>query len=677
MVHIRHVGLGLDGASTTARLLREFPWEGTPLGRIEGWPRALRTTVDQMLISPMPHFIAWGPALQMLYNDAYLSIAGDKHPASLAKPLPESWSEAWPSIESHFDHALAGGTVSMEDMEFQILRDGHLQARYFTFWYAPLADDAGEIQGVFCSVIETTAKVAAERAVRDQAERQRRLFQQAPGFICILQGPDHVFEFVNDAHIRLFNSRGWIGRPVRDAFPDIAGQGFYELLDSVYTTGERVVIFDAPARYRDAEGRETLRYLDFIYAPVIDESGSVTGIFCEGHDVTEAHDAREVRERQHEKLEVLAASLANANRRQTEFLATLAHELRNPLAPIRNALAVIKLTDAASPQSRLHEVIDRQVGIMVRLIDDLLDVARVTRGKIELETEPADLRSVLAGAVETSVPLIEQRSHHLQLEVAAEPLPANIDCVRIAQVVSNLLNNAAKYTPPGGRIRLAAAAEGESVRIDVSDTGVGISKAALESVFEMFTQVDGSGTSGAGGLGIGLALVKQLVELHGGRVEACSPGPGRGSTFSVWLPRSEELQLRERAPEAATDGGATVARRVVVVDDNRDAADTLAALLVAAGHRVLTAYDGESALQALLSQRPDVAFIDIGMPGLGGREVASAVRSDLTVSRTTLVAVTGWGTAKDREMTTAAGFDFHLTKPASPDDVQLIMSRLP
>uniref|UniRef100_UPI002587D52F hybrid sensor histidine kinase/response regulator n=1 Tax=uncultured Massilia sp. TaxID=169973 RepID=UPI002587D52F len=317
------------------------------------------------------------------------------------------------------------------------------------------------------------------------------------------------------------------------------------------------------------------------------------------------------------------------------------------------------------------------LGHLVNLVDDLLDVARIKRGQIELRREWIDLATVLGAAVETSMPLIEAARHHLDVQRPPEPLWVDADLTRLTQVVSNLLNNAARYTPRGGNIVLAAQRDGEEAVIAVSDNGIGIHPDSLDDVFRMFTQVGEHRQQAAGGLGIGLSLVRSLVELHGGTVTASSAGTNAGSVFTVRLPLAGGAAAPLPAPVAAANAAAPGAGlRVLVVDDNRDAAETLSALLAHAGHSAPVANDGHQALRMQASFQPQVVFLDLGMPGMSGYEVASAIRRDPRHAGVRLVALTGWGGEADRARTLEAGFDRHLTKPATMDAIEAVLAGL-
>lgn len=393
-------------------------------------------------------------------------------------------------------------------------------------------------------------------------------------------------------------------------------------------------------------------------------------------------------------------ALRDADRRKDEFLATLAHELRNPLAPIRNGLHILQMAGSdASDYGDLINMMERQVSHMVRLVDDLLEVSRITRGKIDLRKEKVELSTIIRSAVETAAPAIEAAGHHLDVSVPTEKVMIEADPVRLAQVLANLLNNAAKYTEDGGQIWLTAKQEADHVNLSVRDNGHGIPDEMLPKVFELFTQIDRTLGRSQGGLGIGLALVKNLVDLHGGKVEVRSDGPGCGSEFIVRLPLSSahvsipdgvsDMQsgnIVNALSDTDTLNDAKVVsnpvpkeakkHRIIVVDDNRDAANTLGMLLRVLGADVRTVYDGASALEAIAQECPDVVFLDIGMPGMDGYEVAAEIRRQPQFADLLLVALTGWGQDEDRRRSSEAGFDHHLTKPPDFNAVKTVLDSL-
>lgn len=395
--------------------------------------------------------------------------------------------------------------------------------------------------------------------------------------------------------------------------------------------------------------------------------------------VSTVRSALRGRERQYQirdfllEKERVEESLRESDRRKDEFLAILSHELRNPLAPIRNSLNILSLDehrDLAAAQ--VCEVIERQVNHMVRLVDDLLDVSRVTRNKIELKKEPLDVAAFVRSAVEASRPLIDAAKHQFAISLPVEPLTIDGDFVRLTQVVANLLNNAAKYTPSGGQIWLTVRPEQGEVVISIRDSGAGISAEHLPHVFELFMQVDHHAGRTQGGLGIGLTLVKSLVELHGGRIRAASDGPQRGSEFEIRLPLSEKASPKPEEGDARPRA-LLATKRILVVDDNKDAAKSMGLLLKLLGATVTVVNSGPDALDAIAANRPSVVLLDIGMPGMDGFEVARRVRQQDPEREITLIALTGWGQESDRQRTLEAGFDHHLIKPAEINALQTLL----
>ena len=372
------------------------------------------------------------------------------------------------------------------------------------------------------------------------------------------------------------------------------------------------------------------------------------------------------------------AELRAADRRKDEFLATLAHELRNPLAPIAHAVKLLELAGTDERRREwAREVIGRQVRRMALLLDDLLDVSRITRGRLQLRRSRVELATVVRSAVETARPLIEAKRHTLTLRLPEAPIEIEADPLRLSQALSNLLTNAAKYSDQGSRIAVTVELTQEDLRFSVRDTGIGLTQASIPMLFEMFSQVDSAIDRAEGGLGIGLALVKGLVALHGGTVDAASEGPGRGSTFTIRLPRSLAAPSSPAATAAlpVSKTGAPHCS-VLVADDNRDAADSLAELLSASGHATHVAYSGGQALDIALRVRPDACILDIGMPEMTGYEVAERIRAQSSDRQVMLIAVTGWGQQEDKLKAAAAGFDHHLTKPIEPGAVEMLLHRL-
>ena len=370
-------------------------------------------------------------------------------------------------------------------------------------------------------------------------------------------------------------------------------------------------------------------------------------------------------------------AIQEADRRKDEFLAMLGHELRNPLAPIRNALGFLKMPGATEEEVReASETIDRQVEHLIRLVDDLLDVSRIMHGVVELRKERVDLAEVVARAVETMQPSIDARGHQLTVTMPPEPLPVVADPIRLSQVIGNLLDNASKYTRRAGRIFLSIGREGGEVVLRVKDHGVGMAPELLPHVFDVFVQGQRSLARSQGGLGLGLTLVRRLVELHGGSVGASSPGPGGGSEFTIRLPAPAEAPSEGTAEAPRAAQAPPASRRILVVDDNVDAAKSLARLLKRWGHKVETTFDGPSALEVARSYRPEVVLLDIGMPGMDGFEVARRLRGEPEFEATLVAALTGYGQDEDHRRSREAGFDRHFTKPVDPSALQRYIASL-
>ncbi|TWI69767.1 PAS domain S-box-containing protein [Pseudoduganella lurida] len=441
--------------------------------------------------------------------------------------------------------------------------------------------------------------------------------------------------------------------------------------DAFLTASATRTPFSVDYRLRQRDG--SYRWAVDSGMPHTNEAGEPTGYVGTVIDIHERVVAQEAAQR-------LAGELTEKNRLQSEFLFTLAHELRNPLAPIRAGLEVMRRDPAGTSSGQVQRVMTRQVEHMVHLVDDLLDMARLTEGKVTLRSEPVLLADVVNDAVEMSMPLVEAGRHALTVQLPPEPVTLTIDRHRIAQVLSNLVNNAAKYTPGGGRIAVAARIDGNEVALAVADNGIGIEAEQLSTVFDLYAQVPAGEAMAQGGLGVGLNLVRRLVQLHGGRVAAESDGAGQGSRFTIWLPLSaqEHAPAQDAAPAEATMGheaaGMTRGLEILVVDDNEDAAKMLCALLEFSGHAVTLAHDGAGALAAAAARPPQVVFLDIGLPDISGYEAAGALRRLDGMGAARLIALTGWGAEADKQRSRAAGFDYHLTKPADFTQVQQILN---
>jgi|CXWL01.1.fsa_nt_gi PAS domain S-box-containing protein len=508
------------------------------------------------------------------------------------------------------------------------------------------------------------ASLHSEVAERRRAEERLRFLAETIPSIVWTAAPDGATTYANRRWLDY--SRQPEGSDV-DERPGLAlhpdDEAAYQAQWSSLAQAGREIELEVRLRRRDG----AYRWFITRAVPWFDTDGRLTTWFGVTTDI---HDQKELQEQ-----------LRLADRRKDEFLATLAHELRNPLAPLHNAVHMLRLTgnDAASVR-QVQGIMERQLQQMVRLVNDLLDVSRITRGKLDLRLGRVALDDVIASAVESARPLIAASEHRLTLEIRTAGLELQADRDRLAQVFGNLLNNACKYTERGGEIVLHSERSGDALVLSVRDNGIGIVPEMLGKVFDLFTQVEHSRERSHEGLGIGLTLVRRLVELHGGTVEARSAGPGKGSEFIVRLPIKHESAPGPVPHEGAMAGPPLVSAgaplRVLVVDDNRDAADMLAASLVVLGHEVRTVYAAAEALEAARTFRPRLAFLDLGMPGCDGHQLARQIRGEVWGAEVTLVAVTGWGQAEDRRKSREAGFDHHLIKPAELDVVATLCAEV-
>ena len=796
--------------------IRRHDWNQTPLGPPEQWPPALRTAVDMMLHSAFPMFVAWGPDLIFLYNDAYVPLLGQKHGRALGERFRDLWAEVWKEMVPLIDRALSGKPVYFEDMPMTVTRRGFPERATFTFSHAPLIGDDGQVAGLFCTVIDTTRRVASERraafeltvsdALRPLASSEEVIATAS----ALLGGELHADRVVYaemDGETGRFSMPRWWARDGRqwtrrafslDEFGPAVGAALragdvvrvHDTARDVRTMGYRsayvadgiasmlVVPLVKSGRFtaclgidclhprhwseddvqlaRDVAERtwaaaETARAQAALRAER-DRSRNIFDTIAEGFAVFDADwnivemnaeglrlcrvTAEEAIGRSHWEVfphtadmelgrmyrdvmrtrvasaaiyshpfpdgqriwtEVRAypmpdgsiasffrditdrklaeEKLVEADRRKDEFLAMLAHELRNPLAPISAAAELLGIgTLDAARVRRSSTIIGRQVRHMTRLVDDLLDVSRVTRGLITLERAQVGMRGVVQEAVEQVRPAIEARRQKLSVHLPPSWATVEGDKARLVQVVANVLGNATKYTPETCAIDLRAEVRGDTLVISVRDEGIGMEAELTGRVFDLFAQAARSSDRSQGGLGLGLALVRNLVELQGGAVACSSPGLGKGSTFVITLPLSARA-APEAAPAAPASAPAQAPRplKLLVVDDNVDAAETLGLLLAAHGHEVVVEHEPLMALDRARGSVPDVCLLDIGLPGIDGRELARRLQAQPETASSVLVAVTGYGQRQDREQAFAAGFQHHLVKPV---DVEALLRLL-
>jgi PAS domain S-box-containing protein len=608
-------------------------------------------TAEQGFKSEQPAWTAFtGQTFDAYQDDGWLAAV---HPDDRAATRT-AWLEAC-------------ATRSIYHIEHRLRRaDGAY--RHMNVKAVPIFDAAGALVEWVGVHTDVTASVDARAALHESRERFEKIVSQAATGVVELDTTGRI-TFANQKYAAMLGyvPEELVGRSVIDVTAPDSIERTLTTVRTLLADGVEAAI-DKHYLRKDGSWMPATSSINILRGP----DGETLGLVAIVLDTTESKRADDT-------LRKLAADLVEANRRKTEFLATLAHELRNPLAPIRSGLGVLRLSgDTKVAVTKVREMMERQVGHMVHLIDDLLDIARISGDKLELKKTRADLNNVLSSAIETSLPIIEAGRHALHIDMPAQPLMADVDVTRIAQVVANLLNNAAKYTPACGSIGLAMRREGDEALISVTDTGVGIPADALTSVFDMFSQIGRSLDRAQGGLGIGLSLVRRLVEMHAGTVTATSAGPGAGSTFTVRLPLAQAAERDDRAllEERSAPGAVATGIRVLVVDDNIDAALTLSMILDMSGHTTRMAHDGIEAIDVLGAFTPQLAFLDIGMPRMNGYDTAKAIRQLPGMEHITLVALTGWGADDDRTRSSEAGFDHHLTKPVQLADVERILAGL-
>ncbi|WP_426177177.1 PAS domain S-box protein [Massilia sp. TWR1-2-2] len=571
-----------------------------------------------------------------------------------------------PDAVSAFAQALAATLSTAVPFQFQCsIRRPDGELRWIDFFGKAQVPRDGAAPLIVGVVGDITARKLAEVELQDSRQRFENIVSQAATGV-VQTDPEGRINVVNDKFCAMlgYARAELLTMNVLDITASDSRDATAAALAAVGGGDAGVVV---QKQYRRSDG--SLMWASSGVSAVRGASGQFQGIVAIVVDISKDRLAEE-------RLRKLASDLSASDQRKSEFLATLAHELRNPLAPISTGLSVLKLGgDNAAAVTKIRGMMERQVAQMVRLIDDLLDVARISGGKIDLQKRVVDIKTVLAAAIETSLPFIEHGAHQLVVRQPDEPLWLHADPTRISQVLSNLLNNAAKYTPLGGRIEVQVQRVGADVAVSIADNGVGIPAESLSSIFLMFNQVRRNMNRAQGGLGVGLSLVKRLVELHGGQVEALSVGKGAGSTFTVRLPLAQE--------HGGTQGeGAVIERtmrgrlRVLVADDNVDAAQSLAAMFELQGHATRVAHSGVQAIEMARGFMPEVAFLDIGMPEMNGYETARAMRSLAGMEGVVLVALTGWGNESDRALSKDAGFDHHLTKPADGATIDRLLDEV-
>ena len=625
------------GADEISALGRAFDWSATPLGAIEQWSPSLCGAVRICLEAQLPMAVWAGPSLQLIFNERYSRVL--RPLTSFGDPA----HEVWPELE----RVMTRGESSCD------------QQATCTRSLTPIRAEDGSVVGALEIIIETSTEREQAFAAMRASEALPRLFvENAPASIAMF-----------DRDMRYLSvSRQWID-DFRLPTSEVIGRSHYEVFSDIPERWKDVhrralageIVRSDGERFDRADG--TFQWLKWKTLPWRDASGEIGGILIASVDITEEKRAE--------------AALKEADRHKDEFLATLAHELRNPLAPLRSGLEILQATPDAAIRERALATMSRQLGNLVRLVDDLLDVSRISRGKLELKRARVSLTAVIESAVETSRPLVESRGHVLNVRLPDHPVWLDVDVTRMTQVVSNLLNNATKYATEPGQIDLWATEEHDEVVIRVIDNGIGIAAEDLPRLFDLFAQVGNVRDRAQGGMGIGLSLVRRLVEMHGGTVSATSPGVGRGSTFTIRIPRAPNLASEaDKPPPGAATQAPSSSQRILVVDDNVDAAETLVTILGFRGYETRMAHDGASAIAAVADFHPHLAFVDIGLPDMTGYDVARRLRDDPETRGTVLIALTGWGADEDKRRSTEAGFDMHLTKPIDAGLLEPVLALL-
>lgn len=648
-----------------AHEIAERTWSAVEHARSEGKLQAKELQLSQMLqIMPSFSAVLTGPTFVFqLANQSYFDLV-KRGPEIIGKTvleaIPEIADQPFPALLEEVYRT--GKAFEAKSMVVRLSSEsgGSLTDSFVDFAYLPLREADGQVSSIFIHGVDRTAEVRATQGLGQRERELRSVTENTPDMLTRF---DRQFRhvFVNSVAETL------TGHPIAGMLGKTHRQ--LDVPKSLCAQWERAIrhVFDhgvhTALEFSLHTPHDGLRHFSCRLVPEFNERGEVESTLGVTHDIT---DRRAYEQR-----------LLEQDVRKDEFLATLAHELRNPLAPIRTGLQVLKLAPGADVAARTLPVMERQVSQMVRLIDDLLDVSRISSGKIVLKRERIAFQEIAAAALEASRPLIDAAGHSLTIDWPGDAVWLDADPTRLAQILSNLLTNSAKYMRPGGQIIFSARLQAETVVISVLDTGMGIPTDMLYTVFDMFTQINRTLDRSQGGLGIGLSLVKTLVEMHGGSVQASSGGIDRGSEFTVCLPTASALAPQAPAPVTRPVSApiAIAGHRILVVDDNVDAAETMVMLLDLAGHDARPAFGGQEALDAARAFRPDVVFLDIGLPGMNGYEVARRLLADPATAATKLIALTGWGTEEDVRKSKIAGFHAHLTKPVDPDAVEAMLSR--
>lgn len=658
----------LSDGGACGTLARSTDWSKTPLGPPASWSPTLRTMARSVLGSVHPMLLCWGPELVQLYNDALLPTIAKlgRHPRAMGQRASECWREAWSTAGPELAGVMRDGRGRRcDDRLVPIPHEGRPEETW-TFSVSPVFEADGTVGGALVVCSESAKRVLAVFHAQNEDEVKRGdLLRQAPVAAIFSVGREQRIELTNQAFIEILG-RDPTGETLVEAFPGIVGTDLQRKLDDAYTTGEAFGICEQQITLSRGRSPEK-RWFKFNVQPVRHRDGAVYGMMAIAIDITDTIATRNELEAYAVEREKLLHAVEAASRAKDEFLAMLGHELRNPLAPITTALHLMKLKEPAA-LAREREIIARQTTHLTRLVDDILDVARVSRGKVTLDRTRVALADVIGRAVETAGPLFEQKRHTLTVDVPSKGLDVEGDALRLGQVFANLLANAAKFTPPGGTISATAERDGDVAVVRVEDNGIGIPPDQLARVFDVFYQEARSYEVSQGGLGLGLALVKSFVSLHGGTVTVMNR-PCGGSTFEVRLPAlppTAESTADAHVEPTMSDEEASDGKRVLLVDDSDDMLEIVGSFLRFAGYEVMATHDAPSALRLAPSFRPNVAVLDIGLPDMDGYDLAAHLREELGDRAPRMIAMTGYGREADRERALRAGFAAHLVKPVDP-----------
>ncbi|RYX93146.1 MAG: response regulator [Comamonadaceae bacterium] len=634
-----HSGGGAMGAR-----IRAFDWASTELGPLQDWSAPLRIAVDSMMGSNFPGCIFWGPNLIAIYNDGYAPMLGNK-PDALGMPLRVTWQEAWPDLQPIALKALAGESTFIEDFALQINRHGFDELAYFTFCYSPLYDAEGLILGMLDTVVETTSKVVADRHARAERERQQRLLEKMPGFVAVLTGQEHVFSYVNEAYIRIAGARHFLGRPVRDVFPELEGQGYYEMLDSVFSTGEALRVSATPI---SLAGEAESRFIDLLYEPIRNDAGDITGIFVGGYDASEQVRAKAALEIANSNLEAgiaqalserqaMEAALVQAQKMEAvgQLTGGIAHDFNNLLGSISGSLQLMK---TRLDQRRFDEL-ERYMSMTedsVRRASTLTQRLLAFSRRQTLDPKPLDANLLVSG-LEDLIRRSVGPAVSLEVSLAAELGLVKVDASQLENTLLNLCINARDAMPHGGRLVISTARRrledaaatrsellpGDYLQLSVADSGTGMPPEIIRRIFDPFftTKPIGQGT------GLGLSMVYGFVRQSGGNVSVESR-PGRGTGMHIFLPAFDGVVEQDglQAIAGATEQGE--GETVLVIEDEWTIRLVISEVLEDAGYKVLTADNGPSGLRVLQGAgRVDLLVTDVGLPnGMNGRQVADAAR---------------------------------------------------